>query len=98
MAVKKSVATLSLAPVLDLNEAAALRDKLLSMRGEDVSIDASAVQRLGGLCAQVLAAAEKTWDQDSRSLRFSAVSDAFEKTMQLIGVDIAHLLAKEIAQ
>lgn len=98
MAAKKSGKTLNLAPVLDLNEASALRDKLLSLRGHDLSIDASAVERVGALCAQVLMAAEKTWDQDTQSLTFSKVSDAFQKTMQLIGVDIDHLLAKEIRQ
>lgn len=98
MAAKKSGKTLNLAAVLDLNEASALRDKLLSLRGHDLSIDASAVERVGALCAQVLMAAEKTWDQDTQSLTFSKVSDAFQKTMQLIGVDIDHLLAKEIRQ
>ncbi|MGV2102664.1 MULTISPECIES: STAS domain-containing protein [unclassified Rhizobium] len=98
MAAKKSGKTLNLAAVLDLNEATALRDKLLSMRGSDIVIDASGVERVGGLCAQVLMAAEKTWDQDKQSFKFSKVSDAFEKTMQLVGVDIDHLLAKEIRQ
>ena len=98
MAAKKSGKTLNLAAVLDLNEATALRDKLLSMRGSDIVIDASGVERVGGLCAQVLMAAEKTWDQDKQSFKFSKVSDAFEKTMQLVGVDVDHLLAKEIRQ
>ncbi|MEK1863758.1 MAG: chemotaxis protein CheX, partial [Rhizobium leguminosarum] len=39
-----------------------------------------------------------TWDQDKLAFTFSKVSDAFQKTMQLIGVDIHHLLAKEIRQ
>jgi len=98
MAAKKSGKTLNLAAILDLNEAAPLRDKLLAMRGSDIVIDASSVERVGGLCTQVLLAAEKTWDQDKLSFSFSKMSDAFEKTMQLVGVDIDHLLAKEIRQ
>ncbi|MDM9619026.1 STAS domain-containing protein [Rhizobium sp. S96] len=98
MAAKKTGKALSLAAVLDLNEATALRDKLLGMRGSDVSIDASAVERVGALSAQVLMAAAKTWDQDKLAFTFTKVSDAFQKTMQLIGVDIHHLLAKEIRQ
>lgn len=98
MAAKKSGKTLSLGAVLDLNEASALRDKLLSVRGSDLSIDASAVERLGGLSVQVLMAAVKTWDRDKHSFTFVKVSDAFQKTMQLVGVDIDHLLAKEIRQ
>ncbi|MGO7624161.1 STAS domain-containing protein, partial [Rhizobium ruizarguesonis] len=46
--------------LLDLNEASALRDKLLSLRGSGISIDASGVERIGALCAQVLMSAEKT--------------------------------------
>ncbi|OCJ17648.1 chemotaxis protein CheX [Rhizobium sp. AC44/96] len=98
MAAKKTGKALSLAAALDLNEATALRDKLLGMRGNDVSIDASAVERVGALSAQVLMAAAKTWDQDKLAFTFTKVSDAFQKTMQLIGVDIHHLLAKEIRQ
>ncbi|TCU18833.1 STAS domain-containing protein [Rhizobium sullae] len=98
MAARKSGKTLNLAAVLDLNEASALRDKLMSVRGGDLSVDASAVERLGGLCAQVLMAAAKTWDQDKHSFTFTKVSDAFHKTMQLVGVDIDHLLAKETRQ
>jgi chemotaxis protein CheX len=98
MAAKKSGKTLNLTAVLDLNEASALRDKLISMRGSDVSIDASAVERIGALCAQVLMAAEKTWNQDKQSFTFTKASDAFQKTMQLVGIDISHLLAKEIRQ
>jgi chemotaxis protein CheX len=96
MAAKKSGKTLNLAATLDLNEASALRDKLLSMRGSAVSIDASAVERVGALGAQVLMAAAKTWDQDKLAFTFTKASDAFQKTMQLIGVDIQPLLAKEI--
>jgi chemotaxis protein CheX len=96
MAAKKSGKTLNLAATLDLNEASALRDKLLAMRGNVVSIDASAVERVGTLGAQVLMSAAKTWDQDKLAFTFTKVSDAFQKTMQLIGVDIHPLLAKEI--
>ncbi len=98
MAAKKTGKTLNLSAVLDLNEAATLRDKLLSLRGNDLAIDASAVERVGALSAQVLMAAAKTWDQDKFAFTFNKASDAFQKTMQLIGVDIHHLLAKEIRQ
>ncbi len=98
MAAKKNGKTLNLSAIIDLNEASAMRDKFLSLRGSDLSIDASAVERVGALGAQVLMAAAKTWDQDKLAFTFSKASDAFQKTMQLIGVDIHHLLAKEIRQ
>ena len=98
MAAKKADKKISLAAVLDLNEASTLRGKLVGLRGSNVVVDASAVERAGTLCIQVIMAAAKTWDKDKMSFTFSKVSDAFQKTMQLIGVNIDHLLAKEIRQ
>ena len=99
MASKKAAQkSLSLAPVLDLNEATALHAKLMELKGSNLSIDASSVERVGALCAQVLMAGAKSWEQDKNAFTFSKVSDPFTKTMQLIGVNIDHLLAKEIQQ
>ena len=99
MASKKAAPkSLSLAPVLDLNEAIALREKLMALKGSDLSIDASAVERVGALCAQVLMSAARTWEVDKRAYSFSSASEPFLKTMQVIGVDIEHLLAKETQQ
>ncbi|MBB4064090.1 STAS domain-containing protein [Gellertiella hungarica] len=95
MASSGSAHTLKLSPVLDLNEAVGLHGQLLAMRGRDLVIDASAVQRCGTQCVQVLISAARTWEEDHKSYRITGVSDAFGKTMQLIGVDIDHLLVKE---
>lgn len=95
---RKGEKTFSLAAVLDLNEASALRGKLMGLRGSNVAIDASGVERIGALCIQVIMAAAKTWEEDKLSFTFSKASDAFQKTMQMIGIDIDHLLAKEIRQ
>ncbi|SOC45353.1 chemotaxis protein CheX [Rhizobium subbaraonis] len=95
---KAAQKSMSLAPVLDLNEATALRDKLMALKGSDLTIDASAVERVGTLCAQVLMAGAKTWEADKRNYTFAKASEPFVKTMQLIGVDIEHLLAKETQQ
>lgn len=95
---KTAQKSLSLAPVLDLNEATALHRQLMGLKGSNVVIDASAVERVGALCVQVLMAGAKSWEEDKLSFTFLKVSDAFTKTMQLIGVNIDHLLAKEIRQ
>ena len=50
------------------------------------------------LCAQVLMAGAKSWEEDKQPFTFGKVSDPFMKTMQLIGVNIDHLLAQEIRQ
>ncbi|GCA48552.1 MULTISPECIES: STAS domain-containing protein [Sinorhizobium] len=88
--------TLKLAPVLDLNEATVLHESLLALKGGAVAIDASAVERVGALCVQVLMAAARSWEADRLSFTFAEVSDAFIKTTQLIGADIGPLMAKEI--
>ena len=62
---KKAEKTLNLAAVLDLNEASTLRSKLMGLRGSNVAIDASGVERLGTLCVQVLLSAAKTWNEDN---------------------------------
>jgi chemotaxis protein CheX len=97
MAAKKAGSgSLKLSSVLDLNEASALHAKLLSMRGSDIVIDASGVERVGVQCVQVLVAGANAWDDDKKSFAVKKPSDAFVKTMQLIGLDTQNLVAKEI--
>lgn len=93
-----AVKELSLDKVLDLNEAGNLHGKLMNLRGSDLTIDGSAVERAGALCIQVLMSAAKTWEEERLSFTFSKMSDALAKTMQLIGVNYDHLLAKESKQ
>ncbi|MBT9371970.1 STAS domain-containing protein [Rhizobium sp. CSW-27] len=95
---KAETGSLKLVSVLDLNEASVLHGQLSSMRGNDLSIDASGVDRVGVQCVQVLMAAANAWEEDKKQFVFEKVSDAFRKTMQLIGINIDHLLAKEIQQ
>lgn len=94
---KKAAApkSLSLDSVLDLNAAGDLHGKLSAMRGSDLVIDASAVEKVGTLCIQVLMSAQKTWEEEKKSLTFSKMSDALMKTMQLSGVNYELMLAKE---
>ncbi len=97
MAGKKSEQGLKLAPVLDLNEATVLHGKLQALRGSDVVVDASAVERCGTQCVQVLVAGAKAWEADKKTFSINQMSPAFEKTMQLIGVNFEQILSKEIA-
>lgn len=86
---------LSLDNVLDLNAAGSLHSRLMELRGGDLEIDGSAVERAGALCLQVLMSAAKTWEEEKHSLTFSQMSDALMKTMQLSGVNYDHMLVKE---
>ncbi len=74
-----------LSPNLSLDQAAPLRESLLSRRGTALTIDASEVERLSGPCFQVLAAARKTWDADGHPLDFAAASPAFAAGLALMG-------------
>jgi len=74
-----------LSPNLSLDQAAVLRESLLSRRGGALTIDASEVERLSGPCFQVLAAARLTWDVDGHPLEFTGASPAFTAGLALMG-------------
>jgi chemotaxis protein CheX len=77
--------TLVLPAVLDLQQAAPLRDQLLALRGQPAILDGSAVERLGGLCLQVLISAQQTWARDGQSLIIDTVSEAFANQWNAFG-------------
>ena len=83
-----SSALLRLGQVLDLNAAAPLANELLSLRGRDVDVDASAVERVGAQCLQVLLSARATWDADGRAFALVAPSSEFTSTLALLGAPI----------
>ena len=78
-------ASISLPAVLDLAQADALKAALLPMRGQSVVLDASRVERLGGLCLQVLISAQQTWATDGHSLKIDDVSREFADQWNAFG-------------
>ena len=83
-------ATVSLTPVLDLQAAEPLRAELMSLRGRPLEIDASQVNRLGGLCLQVLMSARKIWAEDGVSLTVNQPSMAFSEQLTAFGEPELH--------
>jgi chemotaxis protein CheX len=79
------MAAVGLAPVLDLQAAEPLRAELMALRGRPLIIDASQVNRLGGLCLQVLMSARKLWAQDGLSLMVDQPSSAFSEQLTGFG-------------
>jgi chemotaxis protein CheX len=77
--------TLALAASLDLTAAGPLKAQLLERRGQDLALDGAGVERLGGLCLQVLLAADATWAEDGRSLRIVNPSPALADAFALMG-------------
>ena len=78
-------ASLLLPAVLDLAQAETLKSALLPMRGQSVTIDASRVERLGGLCLQVLISAQQTWARDGHVLKINDVSREFADQWNAFG-------------
>ncbi|MFA4950762.1 STAS domain-containing protein [Brevundimonas sp.] len=78
-------ASVTLPAVLDLQQAGPLRDQLLALRGQSVIVDGSAVERLGGLCLQVLISAQQTWARDGLSLVIDEVSESFANQWNAFG-------------
>jgi chemotaxis protein CheX len=76
---------LVLEPSLGLKEAMPLKTALIERRGQPLEIDASHVQRLGGLCLQVLLSARRMWADDHQPLTIKASSDAFGEAIRLFG-------------
>jgi chemotaxis protein CheX len=77
--------SLTLAPVLDLRAAGALRAELLERRGQPMNVDASGVERMGGLCLQVLLSARSVWADDGHAFTISGPSESFREAMRLLG-------------
>lgn len=76
---------MKLPTVLDIQQAEPLRTQLLALRGGPVTLDASAVERLGGLCLQVLISAQQTWARDGQALIIDQVSEDFAAQWNAFG-------------
>ena len=84
-------ATVVLPPVLDLRAAEPLKGELLAARGQALTLDGAAVERLGGLCLQLLLSAIRTWRADGQALTFVNVSEAFASQWSAFGASAADL-------
>jgi len=80
-------AVVTLPAVLDIQQVEPIRAALLALRGRDVVVDGSAVERLGGLCLQVLISAQQSWVRDGHSLIIDRVSEAFANQWNTFGAD-----------
>lgn len=78
-------AAVSLPAILDLQAAEPLRAELMALRGRPLSLDASQVTRMGGLCLQVILSARKTWAADGLTLELDQPSDAFIEQLGTFG-------------
>ncbi len=76
---------LNLPAVLDLKAAGALKADIQARAGAPLEIDASKVERLGGLCLQILLAAAAHWRSANIDFRLVNPGDAFRNDARLLG-------------
>lgn len=73
-----------LAQILDLAAATPLWSSLCDARGAPLHLDASEVERIGGLCLQVLLAAQAQWRADGVEFSIVSPSAAFSDGLRLM--------------
>jgi chemotaxis protein CheX len=81
--------------VLDLKAASTLRDQFVGRRGAALRVDASRVERLGGLCLQVLMAARTAWADDRLAFTFDDPSSELRAGLDVFGVTPLALTYRE---
>lgn len=79
--------------VMDLRATETLKPQILAARGQALQIDASAVERLGGLGLQLLLSTIHTWKTDGQVLAFLNVSEAMIDQWQGFGAPLNELTA-----
>lgn len=70
---------------LDLGAAGPLWSDMCAARGQPIELDASSVERIGGLCLQVLVAAQAQWRADGIAFAVINPSAAFADGVRLMG-------------
>ena len=81
--------------ILDLGAATPLWASLSGVRGQPLHLDASGVERLGGLCLQVLLAAQAQWRADDVDFSIVNSSAAFAEGVRLMAA--SDLAPQEVA-
>jgi len=71
--------------VMDLRAAAPLAQRIVGFQGRPLTLDASGVERIGGLCLQVLLSARLSWAVDRLPLTIMNPSKAFLDSLELFG-------------
>jgi chemotaxis protein CheX len=74
-----------LPPVINTASVTALRGQLVERRGAPLELDASEVQRIGGLGLQILLSAARAWAADGQHFAITKPSSAFTEMLRLTG-------------
>lgn len=71
---------------LDSAAASELRGDIAAAEGGDVTLDASGVVFLGGLCLELLMCARQVWDAAGHGFAIQSPSDAFVENLSRFGL------------
>jgi len=82
---KANFTVLQLPAALDCKAAPLLASRLRALRGQPVKLDASRVNRMSGLCLQVLLSARNSWTSDNVPIALEDASAVFSKGWLLYG-------------
>lgn len=82
---------LKLPQTLDVGAVRAVQKDLLARRGKAITIDASNVDRIGGLGAELLIAAKRQWLEDEAVLEITSIPAAMEQAFIDLGLDATTL-------
>jgi len=70
-----------------------LHELLNKHRGESVSLDASNVQNISGLCLQLLLSSQKSWVAEDLKFEITEQSPAFEAALSSAGISVSTFAA-----
>ncbi len=87
VSIDTSSRTIVLPEVLDIKAAISPAEGFLSMRGAEIVIDASRVERLGGQSLQILLSAVTTWHTEGLAIEFLHPSESFVEGLELFGIE-----------
>ncbi len=71
---------------LDSQAAGDLRGEILAAEGADLTLNASAVTFLGGLCLELLMCARQVWEASGHAFSIEAPSEAFAENLSRFGL------------
>ena len=80
-----------LAPMLDVRAAEPLKDALVAVEGDEIVLDGSSVDTLGGLCLQVLLSAARSFAAQGRRLSIDNPSSNLTAGFELFGLCVDDL-------
>jgi chemotaxis protein CheX len=79
---------------LDIKAAMPLAAELLALRGKDLALNASQIERVGAQCLQVLLSAAATWEADGHDLTVDDPSVPFTDALRTAGLDLSHFSSR----